>query len=153
MNFSYNTTTTTAKRIKPWQGILFGLIFAVVGIGLLFFSIKTITSYNEKNSTYTQLTAEVTDYATDDEGLKAIIVEYQVNGNTYTKTSNAYSNTPKSIGTKVDIKYNPSSPSDAIWVSDSTNIVMPLFGGVFTLVGIIVVVMSAKKMKNGEEYV
>jgi len=137
--------------MKPWQGILFGLIFAIVGIGLLIFSVSTITSYNEKNKTYTETTSVVVDYAYDDEGLEAIIVEYTVDGKAYRKQSNSYSNMPKSKGTQVKVKYNPSDPSDAIWVNDSTNIVLPLAGGLFALVGIIIVVSSAKKMKSEKD--
>jgi len=88
----------------------------------------------------------------DDDGLQAIIVEYTVDGQSYRKTSNSYSNMPKSMGTEVDLKYNPANPKDAIWVNDSTNIVMPLAGGLFTLVGVVVIVIATKKMKNGEEY-
>lgn len=142
---------SVVKPMKAWQGILFGFIFAVVGIGLLLFSVSTIKNYNEKNKTYTETTSVVVDYAYDDEGLEAIIVEYKVNGVSYKKQSNSYSNMPKSKGTQVKIKYNPDDPSDAIWVNDSTNIVLPLVGGVFALVGIIIVVSSAKKMKNQKE--
>lgn len=139
------------KPMKPWQGILFGLIFSIVGIVLLFFSVKTITSYNQKNKTYTEITSVVVDYAYDDEGLKAIIVEYKVDGKSYKKQSNSYSNMPKSKGAQVQLKYNPTDPNDVIWVNDSANIVLPLVGGLFTLVGFIVIVSSAKKMKDEKD--
>ena len=139
---------TQTKQIRPWHEILFGLVFALVGIGLLVYSISTIKSYNEKNKTYTETTSVVVDYARDDEGLEAIIVEYTVNGKAYRKQSNSYSNIPKSIGTQVKVKYNPNDPNDAIWVNDSANIVLPLAGGLFALVGIIVVIISVKKMKS-----
>lgn len=141
----------STKPMKPWQGILFGLIFAVIGIGLLLFSVSTIKNYNQKNKTYTETTSVVVDYAYDDEGLEAIIVEYTVDGKAYRKQSNSYSNMPKSKGTQVKVKYNPNDPSDAIWVNDSTNIVLPLVGGLFALVGIIIVVSSAKKMKSEKD--
>lgn len=141
----------STKPMKPWQGILFGLIFAVIGIGLLLFSVSTIKNYNQKNKTYTETTSVVVDYAYDDEGLEAIIVEYTVNGKAYRKQSNSYSNMPKSKGTQVKVKYNPNDPSDAIWVNDSTNIVLPLVGGLFALVGIIIVVSSVKKMKSEKD--
>lgn len=134
--------------MNSWQVFLFGLVFAIIGVGLLVFSIFTIKSYNEKNKTYVETNSVVIDYARNDEGLVAIIVEYTVDDETYTKQSNAYSNTPKSIGTKVKIKYNPNNPSEAIWVNDSTNIILPLMGGIFTLVGIIVAVSGAKKMRS-----
>ncbi|MCI9280107.1 MAG: DUF3592 domain-containing protein [Bacilli bacterium] len=141
----------STKPMKPWQGILFGLIFVVIGIGLLLFSVSTIKNYNQKNKTYNETTSIVVDYAYNDEGLEAIIVEYTVDGKAYRKQSNSYSNMPKSKGTQVKVKYNPDDPSDAIWVNDSTNIVLPLVGGLFTLVGIIIVISSVKKMKNEKD--
>ena len=61
---------------------------------------------------------------------------------------------PKSIGTEVPIKYNPNNPKDAIWVSDSNNIVLPIAGVAFTLVGIFFIVLTVKiekKKKTIEE--
>ena len=55
---------------------------------------------------------------------------------------------PKQKGTQVKVKYNTNDPSDAIWANDSTNIVLPIAGGVFTLIGIIIVATSLKKMKS-----
>ncbi len=139
------------KPMKSWQGIIFGLIFAVVGIWILLVSISSIKSYYQKNKTYTEITSVVVDYANNDEGLKAIIVEYIVDGKTYRQQSTLYSSMPKSIGTQVKVKYNPNNPSEAIWVNDSTNIVLPLVGGLFALIGIIFVVNSLKQVKGGKD--
>ena len=130
---------------------MIGLIFAIIGIGLLAYSVSTIKSYNEKNKTYKEITSVVVDHVQNDEGLEAIIVEYTVDGRAYRKQSNSYSNMPKSTGTKVQIKYNPNNPNDVIWLNSSTNIVLPLVGGLFALVGIIVVISNAKKMKSKKE--
>lgn len=134
--------------MKPWQWILFGLIFAIVGIALLCFAVSSIKTYNEKNETFVETTSRVVDYKYNDEGLQAIVVEYVVDGQTYQKVSNSYSNMSKSIGTEVSIKYNPNNPHDAIWTLDSTNIILPIVGVVFTLVGVIVVISS---IKNGKK--
>lgn len=134
--------------MKPWQWILFGLIFAIVGIALLCFAVSSIKTYNEKNETFVETTSRVVDYKYNDEGLQAIVVEYVVDGQTYQKVSNSYSNMSKSIGTEVSIKYNPNNPQDAIWTLDSTNIILPIVGVVFTLVGVIVVISS---IKNGKK--
>ena len=142
----------TSASMKPWQGILFGLIFAIIGAAVLWFAVSSIKTYNDKNETFKPVVATVVDYNQNDEGLQAIVVEYKVDGEIYRKASNSYSNMPKSIGSTVDVKYNPLNPKDAIWVNDSTNIVMPLFGGVFTLIGIIIMISSAIKMKNKEQY-
>ncbi len=136
------------KPMKPWQGVLFGLIFAIVGIALLCFAVSSIKSYNKKNETFVETTSKVVDYRYDDDGLQAIVVEYVVDGRTYQKVSNSYSNMPKSIGTEVSVKYNPDNPQDAIWTSDSSNIILPIVGFIFTLVGIIVVIFSIKNGKN-----
>lgn len=94
-NITYNTT------IKPWQEILLGLVLTIVGICLLVYSVFTIRTYNQKKAIYTETSSVVVDYAYDDEGLEAIIVEYTVNGQTYRKQSNSYSNMPKSKGSQV----------------------------------------------------
>ncbi len=130
---------------------MIGLIFAIIGIDLLAYSVSTIKSYNEKNKTYKEITSVVVDHVQNDEGLEAIIAEYTVDGRAYRKQSNSYSNMPKSTGTKVQIKYNPNNPNDVIWLNSSTNIVLPLVGGLFALVGIIVVISNVKKMKSEKE--
>ena len=149
MHINFSTgRTVQAKPMKPWQGVLFGLIFVIVGIALLCFAVSSIKTYNEKNETFVETTSKVVDYKYNDEGLQAIVVEYVVDGQTYQKVSNSYSNMPKSIGTEVSVKYNPNNPQDAIWTSDSTNIILPIFGAVFTLAGVIVVISSIKKGKT-----
>ena len=147
MNFSMGRTVGT-KQLKPWQGVLFGLIFAVAGIMVLCFAVSSLKTYNEKNEYFVETTSKVVDYRENDEGLQAIVVEYVVDGQSYLKTSNSYSNMPKSIGTEVSIKYNPDSPQDAIWTNDSSNIILPVFGGIFTLVGLVIIVFS---IKNGQK--
>ena len=147
INFSTDRIVQS-KPMKPWQGVLFGLIFAIVGVALLCFAVSSIKTYNEKNETFVETTSRVVDYKYNDERLQAIVVEYVVDGQTYQKVSNSYSNMPKSIGTEVSIRYNPNNPQDAIWTSDSTNIVLPIVGVVFILAGVIVVISS---IKNGKK--
>lgn len=139
---------SSTKPMKPWQGILFGLIFLFAGIEVLLLSVSTIKSYNEKNETYKEVTSVVVDYDYNDDDLEAIIVEYVVDGQTYRKKSNTYSSVHKMKGTEVKLKYDPNNPSEAIWVNDSTNIVMPLFGGAFSLAGVFIIINSFKMMKK-----
>lgn len=148
MHFSYSTQDVQTNQSNIWQKILFGLIFVVVGIVLLYFAISSIRTYNEKSKTFIEITSTIVDYKYNDEGLQAIVVEYVVDGETYQKISNTYTNMPKSIGTEVPIKYNPNNPKDAIWVSDSNNIVLPIAGVAFTLVGIFFIVLTVKNEKK-----
>ena len=140
--------TVQSKQPKTWHNVFMGLIFAIIGIALLCFSVLLIKTYNEKNETFIETTSKVVDYKYNDEGLQAIIVEYVVDGQTYYKISNSYSNMPKSIGTKVLIKYNPYNPQDIIWTMDSINIILPIVGVAFTLAGVIVVIFSIKNRKK-----
>lgn len=137
----------TTATMKPWQQIIFGLIFVLVGAGLIWFSVRTITEYNQKSSEFHEVAGQVIDYNYNDDGLQAIIVEYTVDGQKYTKISSSYSSMPKSIGTEIELKYNPDNPKEAIWVNDSANIIMPLVGVIFTIVGIIVIVIAKKNSK------
>ena len=148
MHFSYSTQDVQTNQSNIWQKILFGLIFVVVGIVLLYFAISSIKTYNEKSKTFIEITSTIVDYKYNDEGLQAIVVEYVVDGETYQKISNTYTNMPKSIGTELPIKYNPNNPKDAIWVSDSNNIVLPIAGVAFTLVGIFFIVLTVKNEKK-----
>jgi hypothetical protein len=136
--------------MKPLNVILFGLLFTIIGVGLLIISIASIITYNKKNKAYIETSSVIVDYAYNDEGLQAIIVEYKVDGKEYRKKSNAYSNSPKSIGTEVAIKYNPNNPSDAIWVKDSTNIIFPLFSILFIFAGIFITISNLKKIRDNK---
>ena len=148
MNIQVRTTKTTP--LTPIKGLIFGLIFLAVGIGVLFMGFSQKEVYDEKNASYIETTAYVVDYNYNDDGLQAIVVEYEVDGETYTKASNTYSSMAKTLGTAVQIKYNPDLPKDAIWVNDSNNIVMPIFGGVFSLSGLFIMVQGFKRKKQPE---
>lgn len=140
------------RHIKSWQGILFGVLFIVVGVALLIYAVKTISSYNEKSQTYQEVIGYVIDYDYNNDGLRSIIVEYQVNGKTYKKISNEYSDNPRTIGSEITLKYNPNNPVDAIWINDSTNVILPVFGGIFSLAGALITIKAIIKVKNGSEY-
>ena len=154
MRFRFNLgNNTQSKQMGPWSGIFMGLIFLVIGICLLLFSFSSIKSHNEKSKSYVEIDSIVVDYKINSDGLQAIIVEYVVDGQTFTKESNSYSNMPKDIGTEVAVKYNPNNPGDAIWVHDSTNIILPVIGGLFSVFGLIFVVSMSVSLVKGNKSV
>ncbi len=126
------------------QSILVGLIILIVGICLLVFSISNIKSYNEKNKTYIETVSKVVDYQYNSEREKAAVVEYEVNGVTYEATHNTYSKNPIPRGSKIKLKYNPNDPNDVIWVNDTSNVLFPIVGGLFTLIGLVVTISNIK---------
>lgn len=140
---------TKTKPMKKWQVILFSFVFIGFGVLFLILSVSNIKTYLEKNKKFTATTATVVDYNTNDEGLYAIVVEYEVDGIKYTKVSSTYSSMPQSIGSEISIKYNPDNPKDAIWKNDSTNIILPIFAVVFTGAGVFMLIYGIKMPKNG----
>ena len=119
------------------------LIAFVAGIGLLIYSFYTIRDYNEKNKKYIETESYVVDYYEKDDA-KYPIVEYNVDGKTYRNTSHVGSSFPKKIGSKVMIKYNPNNPEQIIWEKDSTNIIVPIFGIVFIICGVLLIIRAKK---------
>lgn len=129
---------------KPWQSLLFCLIFLVVGIGLIIYGINSNATLKEKSARFIETQAIVVDYDYNSDGLAAIVVEYEVNGNKYLKTSSSSSSSPKSIGSVVKIKYNPDNPNDMIWNSNE-GIFILIFGSICAIFGGIGTFKSVQK--------
>lgn len=145
MNFNISTNQPVeVKELKPWQGLLLGMVFTIIGIVILYFGISSINEHNFKKETYTEVTSKVVEYKYNSDGLQAIVVEYIVDGQTYKKISDVYTDVPLIIGTEVSIKYNPKDPKDAIFTTDGSNIIVPIAGAIFTLVGIYCIYYSFK---------
>ena len=51
--------TVQSKQPKTWHNVFMGLIFAIIGIALLCFSVLLIKTYNEKNETFIETTSKV----------------------------------------------------------------------------------------------
>ncbi|MCM1371075.1 MAG: DUF3592 domain-containing protein [Clostridium sp.] len=145
MRFSRNI-----KDMKLWQVIGLGLMFTIIGIALILTPIIIKNLNNQITRDFIETNAVVVGYDSDNEGLKAIVVEYKVNRETYRKISNMYSNIPKPKGTQLKIKYNPNDPSDAVLPSESIIIIIIpiIIGSIFVLVGTVVIISSIKKKKR-----
>ena len=140
--------TSRGRAMRPIEAVIFGLVFTLCGVALLFYSFQTIKDYKEKDAKYIEVSAEVVDYKENSEGLLAIIAEYEVDGQKYSKTGSTFSNSPKSIGSRVSVKYNPKNPKDSIWKNDSTNLVLPLVSTGFTLVGLLIFITGILGFKD-----
>jgi len=132
---------------------MISLIFIIVGIITLVLSIKHIKNYIEKSQTFVEIISEVINYDYESNDTKAIIVEYTVKGKTYQNKSTTYTNIPPNIGTKMSIKYNPKNPQDIIWKLDTTNIIEPIIGILFTITGIIGLTNKIKKRKKTKQVI
>lgn len=139
------------NKKTPKYGALLGLVFTVIGAGLLFLAFIVNNDYKQKNEKFVQIVGYVVDYDYDDD-LKASIVQYVVDGKTYRKTSGLYSSTSQSKGTSVKLKYNPENPHEAIWVNDKAYIVMIVASALGTLTGLIVMIASINNWRKGVKY-
>ena len=139
------------KIIEPLnkKSLVTGIILIVFGIIFLVYSILSIVFYNKKNSSYIEIEAVVKEYKEDINGLKAIVVEYEVDEEKYQLVSNSYSVRVQEIGDKVLIKYNKDNPIEAIWANDYYgNVFLIVIGVIGVGLGIFMVIKYIKKKKT-----
>lgn len=121
-----------------------GVCFILFGMFLLVMFVVYSIDYHQKNEVYADGISKVVDYKYNDDNLRAIVVEYVVDGHLYYATSSVYSSYPKAIGTEVKIKYSIDDPSEMIWKNDSRFLFMLLLGFAFTIVGVWIIVSVIK---------
>ncbi len=143
---------------KTWTVYL--LIF-VVAFAFIGGRIWNLISRQTKIDGYVKTLATVVDYKVsverkhDDFGYYEVksyaeIVTYAVNGKDYRATNTVSSSSPKSIGSKMEIAYNPDDPSQCIFVKSTYLITILLFaiGGIASVIGIIMVFLDIKQKYN-----
>lgn len=135
--------------------ILGAVLLFVIGAGMLIGGIAYRKNTQKKLDAFIPVTARVFDYATkterDDDGyyrtLYAARVEYDVNGKTYKATDIEYSSSRPSIGSQIQIAYNPTNPNDVVFVKSASTvfIILLVLGGVFAVIGLSIGVMALVK--------
>lgn len=142
--------------VMPRKTFMFvGLLFAVIGIAVLIGAITVTAKHVSKLNSFTRIQATVVDWkyaGTSDNGdsMYSEIVEYSVNGKTYTAVNDSSSNVPNRIGSKMEIAYNPAHPEECVFVSSNTLLIIVLFviGVLFPVCGISLIAKYAKDYKN-----
>jgi len=130
-------------------------IVFTVGILLIGAYFKTNSDESKRSENFISTFATVVDHDerissstnrsnTSRSRVYGIIVEYEVDGTTYTRTSNLYTDRPKAIGERVEIKYNPDSPADMIWLENNGLILFLIIGAAFVVVSIIISIALKK---------
>lgn len=116
------------------------ILFIISGIiGFKYFD--SIKSYMSKYSSYKTATSVVENYRTNEDGTKkAIVAKYIVDGQAYFKISTDYYENPPIVGTLMQVKYNPESPSESVWDNDKMNIGIVVGIVVVALLGILSVI-------------
>ena len=128
---------------------IIGILMLFVGLAVTTASTILIISHSIKSKEYKDTTAKVVAYDKKDNGLRAIIIEYNVNEKFYQITSKHYSKKPEKLDTEIKIKYNPKNHGEIIWVDNNRN-GKYLASGIILLVGDIAIwfVINLKDKKK-----
>lgn len=126
--------------------ILLVLITAIVGVGLIIYSIHLISTTKEKKSNYISTEAVIIGYEkveSSDDTTYRFIAEYEVDGKKYTITpqSSTSMNMQPEEGDVVLVRYNPNSTEDAILDKDNTWIITMIFGIVCIVVAAVFTIL------------
>lgn len=127
------------KKIKSFlfkTRIISSIILILGGLACFLIMYLNITDHTRKANEYIETNGFITYYDTNDDGLRAIVVTYEVDGEKYDLHSKDFVQKPQDIGNVVSIKYNPNDPSDAIWTYESIDIKFILIGIVLFLSGL-----------------
>lgn len=128
--------------------IFYGVALLFIASGALIYGINDRISFFEKSSNYISLEANVFDYDYAEDNKAAEVIEYTVNKNVYVKTLDVYTNNPRDIGSKIEIKYNPANPDDIIYNDNYSSYFILLFGFITLSISIIVVVRNYLVLKR-----
>ena len=139
--------------------VIMAIVFLTFGIALTIATVFFFKNYNEdKNKCTEKIQALVIDYeyvppaSDEDKGSYHPIIEYEYNGETYTKTLVNYSKNPKE-GSFITIFINPNNPKE-IFFEDNTGLIMaPIGSAIFTVSGIFFVYMAVKERKKDKQLI
>ena len=116
---------------------LTSVILIAIGIVVSFYGNKILNEFIDKNDSFVEVTATVVDYdyAGSEDGSAYTIYEYNVDGVVYKVSSNIKSTDLPAIGDTTTIKYNPSNPTEVVFLNGSNYVVM-FAGAGFVLAGV-----------------
>lgn len=109
------------KKNKMVTIHIIALLLLLVGLAVTTASSVLLISYNQKSKIYKATTATVVEHKEKSNGLKAIVIEYNIKDKYYRLTSKHYGKKPEAIDSKIKIKYNPKNHNEIIWVDNNHN--------------------------------
>ena len=113
------------------------VVLILIGVVLSFYGNKFINEFIKKNDNFIEVTATVVgfDSAGAQDGSAYTVYQYNVDGIDYKVYSGIKSTDLPEIGDTTVIKYNPSNPSEVVFMSGS-NYVVVFAGAGFILAGV-----------------
>lgn len=149
MKFSLNTQNSLhVKNFGLYSlgiSLVIGIIFVVSG----FFLVKS----EKIDHSWIRTTGTIIDAASNTAGGSGVkyapVVQYVVDGQSYSVSSNISSSTYPVIGKEKEVAYNPDQPGQAKIVG---NIGSTVFSWIFPIIGILVIVSSSKQFADAMRY-
>lgn len=116
---------------------LTSVVLIVIGVVVSFYGNKILNEFIDKKDPFVEVTATVIDYdyAGSEDGSAYTIYEYNVGGIDYKVYSSVKSTSLPAIGDTLTLKYNPSNPTEVVFLNGSNYVVM-FAGAGFVLAGI-----------------
>lgn len=109
------------KKNKMVTMRIIALLLLLVGLAITTASTYLVISHAVKAKSYTDNVAIVVEHKTKKNGLKAIVIEYNIDNKYYRVESKHYTKKPESIGDPIKIKYNSKNHEDFIWIDNNHN--------------------------------
>lgn len=134
-------------------GIAFGIVFLLVGIGIVGYYAKVEISKSKPDEMYEQTKAEVIGYEYSKEGQAAVVVKYVVDNEAYTMTSNCYSSNPERIGKQLKVEYDRRYPRKAVLISRNNDIIVVIVGGIFIFGSICMIYLAIKEREEQQDWI
>ena len=124
------------------------VVLILIGVMLSFYGNKFINEFIKKNDNFIEVTATVIgfDSAGAQDGSAYTVYQYNVDGIDYKVYSGIKSTDLPEIGDTIVLKYNPSNPSEVVFMNGSNYVVM--FAGVGLLICIGLCFKSSKKKSS-----
>lgn len=133
--------------------ILFFIFFAVAigGVFLLSFYLTNIITYMARYNSYSQIQGSIVGYTIADDGKKAMVINYEVNGTDYQILSAFSKEEPQPVGYSILVRYDKEHPNMYILGDEQLPFIQVTIGLVLAIAGISGMAMNYKGTKKKSE--
>lgn len=111
-------------------------IVVILGIFILSFSMYKLLNYVYKYNNFKETNGTIVGYQINDDGNKAMIIEYSVDDVDYKLISNYSDEETYEVGFGINVKYNYNDPKEYILGDEQLDFKSPIIGGFLAVAGI-----------------
>lgn len=135
--------------------ILFFISFAVAiaGVFLLSFYLTNIITYMVRYNNYSQMQGSIVGYTIAEDGKKAMVINYEVNGTDYQILSTFSKEEPQPVGYSILVRYDKEHPNMYILGDEQLPFGRVIIGFVLAIAGIGGMATNYKSTKKTTEVI